>query len=104
MPDLAGGADIRSGVVVDRHRQMEATFVILFDGDDRCNLSAKNDVKGIGAAARLQADAIAVAQLRVTNLDGFDSSRGPHRPVQAHELFAVRRRERIWTCKPRPCG
>ena len=91
MADLAGGADVGAGIVVDRDGHVDAVFEVLLDRDDRCELAGEDDVECVGAALRPQAHVIADAEFAITDVQRFDLSRRAHRAVKAHELVAGQR-------------
>ena len=71
MADLAGIADVGTGVVLDDDRQVAALLEILLDGLDPGQLALQGDIENIGSPPRLQADPIAAANFVSSDVDAL---------------------------------
>ena len=60
MPDHPQFAEVPAGVVINRHRQVDAPGVIMFDRCDGGDAAAQHRIHYVSAATRIQANAIAL--------------------------------------------
>src|SRR5262249_18346137 len=94
-------AQVLAGVVVHDDGEVDAAVEILLDRLDHCALSGQGQVQNVRPAARPQADAIPLTDLRSADVDALHGpALGPRVPLRHGPPSPAGRRPRIAPWRP----